>query len=140
MFAVIVAKSDMKYLRRMNKLMPSNKTIKCPKYPYKILMLPDVKAMAEAIKNHAESHKRLSRVAKANIVNNLTQQSLLHAVNAKPIKVYLLIESYNGFKKVHGVALSVEQAEAWMDAKNAEDPQGSFFFDSSEVLQGDSFS
>lgn len=99
-------------------------------------MLPDIKAMAKAIENHVSSHKG-SALEKAKCANNLSQQALLAAVKDKPVRVWLLVETYFGVKRVHGVALTEREAEAWSDAQLAANPSGSFFSEISEVVQGE---
>lgn len=111
------------------------KKISCEKCGRKILMLPDIKAMSRAIENHVNSHK-VSALARSRLANNLSQQALLAAVKDKPVRVWLLVESYFGSRRVHGVALTEREAEAWADAQSVANPSGSFFYDTSEVVQG----
>lgn len=116
--------------------------ITCPLCSEQILVVPDVPAMSKAVNSHVRSHRIRQHVEKAKLVNNLSQQILVIisqiAENIHlPIKVWLLVESYFGSKRVHGVALTVKDAEAWVDSKLVENPQGSFFYDAAEVVKGD---
>ncbi len=122
----------------MQKVFPKQKFVKCPECSAEILVLPDVPAMAKAIKNHIKLHRKLRAFKKVKIVNNLTQQVLLviASVDAAklPDRVWLLVESYFGVKHVLGVALSEADAEAWVSAKCGENPEGSYFYETSTVV------
>jgi hypothetical protein len=120
------------------KQLPKQKFITCPECHTNILILPDVKAMGNAIHNHVKTHRTRTALQKAKIVNNLTQQALytIAVSNATklPTKVWLLIESYFGSKHVHGVALTEKDADNWTTLKYQENPQGSFFSEQSAIV------
>lgn len=115
--------------------------ITCPLCNSEILVVPDVQAMSKAVNTHVRKHNIRKQMERAKLVNNMSQQILVvisqiaESVHL-PVKVWLLIESYFGSKRVHGVALTAKDAEAWVDAKLSVDPQGSFFFDTAEVVKG----
>lgn len=118
-------------------IMPKQKAIVCPQCKQPILILPDLQAMNKAINDHANiTHKGRTNYSKANLVNSLTQQLLLAVAKnggVLPRKVWLLIESYFGQRRVLGVAMSEADAEQWVEAKLAKDPQGSYFHDTAKV-------
>lgn len=121
----------------MQKLFPKQIFIRCQECDTDILVLPDIKAMAKAINDHAGKHTG-RKVRKASLVNNLTQQLLL-VLAAKdkgklPQTVWLLIESYFGTRRVRGVALTRQDADEWVKTQNKRDPDGSYYHDTSQVV------
>ena len=116
------------------------KYVKCNLCQAEILVIPDIKAMDKAIHNHIKEH-RLRNTKKAKLLNNLTQQLLLAALetNAEyfanmPKHAFLLIQSFTGYRRILGVALLEHDAENWVTQKEHEEPTGSFYTDPIDLV------
>ena len=118
-----------------------HQTIICPVCKQSILILPNLQAMNRAINDHAnKQHEGRTSLRKTMIVNSLTQQLLVAVAKnggELPRKVWLLVESYFGHKRVLGVAMSEADAESWANAKLAENPEGSYFYEKATVTHGE---
>lgn len=113
----------------------------CPECGFTILILPDVTAMAKAIDEHAKTHgARRRNLTRMRVITSLTEDLLVaiakngevNFVN-EPKKVYLLVESYFGSKRVLGIALTEKEADDWVEAKLAENPNGSYFYETGKI-------
>lgn len=122
----------------MQKIMPNQKFIVCPSCQKEILVVPDLKEMANAIQQHSQHHIDFTRLQKAKLRNTLTQSLLLIvAEDRQPHSVWLLVESYFGCKQVRGVALTEAHADEWVQTQYGSNPSGSYFREKSEVLKGE---